>query len=221
MCQNVCKSVSSVYEKPGSTREWMWLYIEHVIEYFYTIQQWFTFCFTALLWVQPVANNVIFSQCNFNFTKKLSSMMFFYSVTTRCHKDLNFFLRQDRKITRLCYRTAGCVPCCELTSPRALVVKEDPVDREHVVGLSKVHHDPVGIELRGTWGERRRKTETEGTGWQEHISTRNVKRHHFTQNPTVSAIVPLWTTAVHKQTFSTLIGCFYSLNQQIKLSCSY
>lgn len=44
--------------------------------------------------------------------------------------------------------------CCELTSPRALVVKEDPVDREHVVGLSKVHHDPVGIKLRGTWAMR-------------------------------------------------------------------
>lgn len=40
--------------------------------------------------------------------------------------------------------------CCELTSPRALVVKEDPVDSEQVVGLSKVHHDPVGVELRGT-----------------------------------------------------------------------
>lgn len=39
----------------------------------------------------------------------------------------------------------------ELTSPWALVVEEDPVDSENVVGLAKVHHNPVGIELRGTW----------------------------------------------------------------------
>lgn len=37
-----------------------------------------------------------------------------------------------------------------LTSSGALVVKEDPVDSEHVVGLSEVHHDPVGIELGST-----------------------------------------------------------------------
>lgn len=37
-----------------------------------------------------------------------------------------------------------------LTSSGALVVKEDPVDREHVVGLSEVHHDPVGVKLGST-----------------------------------------------------------------------
>lgn len=40
---------------------------------------------------------------------------------------------------------------CALTSPRALVVEEDPVDSEQVVGLSEVHHDPVGIELSSAW----------------------------------------------------------------------
>lgn len=39
---------------------------------------------------------------------------------------------------------------CGLTSSGALVVKEDPVDGKHVVGLSKVDHDPVGVELGGT-----------------------------------------------------------------------
>lgn len=37
-----------------------------------------------------------------------------------------------------------------LTSSGALVVEEDPVDCEHVVGFSKVHHDPVGIKLGST-----------------------------------------------------------------------
>lgn len=57
---------------------------------------------------------------------------------------------------------AGCMSCCELTSPRALVVKEDPVASKHVVGLSKVHYDPVGVELCSTW-------DGEETGWQKHI----------------------------------------------------
>lgn len=34
-----------------------------------------------------------------------------------------------------------------LTSSWALMVEEDPVDSEHVVGLSEVHHNPVGVQL--------------------------------------------------------------------------
>lgn len=52
-----------------------------------------------------------------------------------------------------------CVWRRDLTSPRALVVEEDPVDGEHVVGLSEVHHDPVGVELCSTWVERQRRGE--------------------------------------------------------------
>lgn len=97
--------------------------------------------------------------------------------------------------------------CCALTSPRALVVKEDPVDREHVVGLSKVHHDPVSIELCGTCEERWRKTGAEETGCQMHISTRELKRYDFTQKLTVlsdpqstllSDMMLLFTPSVNK-----------------------
>lgn len=57
------------------------------------------------------------------------------------------------------YRTRAqrSAPCCPArapprapapTSPGALVIEEDAVDREEVVGLPEVHHDPVGVELR-------------------------------------------------------------------------
>lgn len=48
-----------------------------------------------------------------------------------------------------------CVSPCVLTSSWALMVEEDAVDSKHVVGLSEVYHDPVGIELSSTWEERR------------------------------------------------------------------
>lgn len=41
-----------------------------------------------------------------------------------------------------------------LTSPWALVVEENAVDGEEIIGLSEVHHDPVGIELGCSCGER-------------------------------------------------------------------
>lgn len=34
-----------------------------------------------------------------------------------------------------------------LTSPWALMVEKDAVDREEIVGLPEIHHYPVGIQL--------------------------------------------------------------------------
>lgn len=61
-------------------------------------------------------------------------------------------------------------PHCALTSPRALVVKEDPIDRKHVVGLSEVHHNPVGVQLSGTLEAKRQE-------W--HKKTRNKKTETY------------------------------------------
>lgn len=44
-----------------------------------------------------------------------------------------------------------------LTSPRALMVKEDPVDSKHVVSFSEVHHNPVGIKLSSSWEKKNRR----------------------------------------------------------------
>lgn len=103
-----------------------------------------------------------------SFLSNVYSCLLFCSITIRCCN--NLFSTLGQKIT------TSCVSCCALTSPRALVVKEDPVDSKHVVGLSKVHHDPVGIELCSTWEERWRQTGTKDTRLTEDL------------------LVPIWCT---------------------------
>lgn len=119
--------------------------------------------------------------------------------------------------------TAECVSCCALTSPRALVVKKDPVDRKHVVGLSEVHHDPVGVQLSSTWEESQEWQERQEIRRQKHIRT--VVFGTFTQkkrddislytkpnSPFKCAVTPLLTVTVHKQIF------FHTLSPMLKVT---
>lgn len=99
------------------------------------------------------------------------------------NQTLGFFLKNNFSYTWLLSRLpratlwlycdleyGGCAFHCGLTSSGALVVKEDPVDSKHVVGLSKVDHDPVGVELGGTWSITRRQRGSDVNGWPANIN---------------------------------------------------
>lgn len=89
----------------------------------------------------------VFFFCNFSYTWLLSRLP---RPTLWLYCDLEY---------------GGCVFHCGLTSSGALVVEEDPVDSKHVVGLSKVDHDPVGVELGGTWSITWRQRGSDVNGW--------------------------------------------------------